>query len=326
MSDEPKLPVRKGLGKGLGSLIPQAPAKVQPAPVPAPEPTPEERSAEKLRRAILEVPVALIEPMPGQPRVRFDEQGIKELAASIAESGIIQPLVVRTLPDGRYGLIAGERRLRASRQAGLERVPVVVHETTETEAFVLALVENLQRRDLDPLEEASAYQRLMTDYGLTQDEVADKVGKSRPAVANALRLLRLPSAILMLIAEGTITAGHARAILSVGEALHASIAERIVTEGLSVRAAEELARAMREGRDIRPGTGPSEEDASKPKPKKKRPDDKELRPALREIQKRMMQHFGTKVELSVREDGSGTISISFANDDVLQGVLDTLFI
>lgn len=325
MSKESKLPVRKGLGKGLGSLIPQTAAETAPLPAPTPEPTAEEISAEKLRRAILEVPVTLIDPMPGQPRVRFDEQGIKELAASIAESGVIQPLVVRTLPDGRYGLIAGERRLRASRQAGLERVPVVVHETTETEAFVLALVENVQRRDLDPLEEASAYQRLMTDYGLTQDEVADRVGKSRPAVANSLRLLRLPAAILSLIAEGTITAGHARAILSVGEALHASIAERIVTEGLSVRAAEELARAMREGRDIRPATEAPEDDKAKSK-KKKRGDEKELRPALKDVQKRLMQHFGTKVELSVREDGSGTIGISFANDDVLQGVLDTLFI
>jgi len=327
VSKESKLPVRKGLGRGLVSLIPQAaePAEVAPAAV---EPTQEEVNAEKVRRAVMDISVDLIEAMPNQPRHRFDDDGIRELSASIAESGIIQPLVVRTLPNGRYSLIAGERRLRASKLAGLTQVPVVVHEAADAEAFLLALVENVQRRDLDPLEEADAYQRLMSAYNMTQDQVADRVGKSRPAVANALRLLKLPHAILMLIAEGAISAGHARAILSVGERLHGLLAERIVTEGLSVRAAEELARALREGRDIGPAPEPGD-DADKvvdPKKKKKRAEQVELRPALRDVQKRLMQHLGTKVELSVRPDGSGTIEINFASDDVLQGVLDTLFI
>ena len=326
MSDASKLPVRKGLGRGLGSLIPQGGGPAAPAVV---EPTPAELAAaadaEKVRRAVIDVAVELIEAMPNQPRMRFDDDGIRDLAASIAESGIIQPLVVRTLPDGRYSLIAGERRLRASKLAGLTQVPVVVHEAADAEAFLLALVENVQRRDLDPLEEADAYQRLMTAYGMTQDQVADRVGKSRPAVANAVRLLKLPAAILNLVAEGAISAGHARAILSVGESLHGLLAERIVTEGLSVRAAEELARALREGRDIGPVVEP-EAEPGKPPTKKKRTEAPELRPALRDVQRRLMQHLGTKVVLVSNADGSGTIQISFASDDVLQGVLDTLFI
>lgn len=321
-----KLPVRKGLGRGLGSLIPQGAEPAAPAVV---EPTPAEAAAaadaEKVRRAVIDVSVELIDAMLNQPRIRFDDDGIRELSASIAESGIIQPLVVRTLPDGRYSLIAGERRLRASKLAGLTHVPVVVHEAADADAFLLALVENVQRRDLDPLEEADAYQRLMSAYGMTQEQVADRVGKSRPAVANALRLLKLPAAILNLVAEGAISAGHARAILSVGEALHGLLAERIVTEGLSVRAAEELARALREGRDTGPTVEP-EAEPTKPPAKKKRTEAPELRPALREVQKRLMQHLGTKVTLESRADGSGTIVINFASDDVLQGVLDTLFI
>lgn len=325
MSKEAKLPVRKGLGRGLVSLIPQAGSEVPDAPAPPVEPTEAEVLAARMKKAVFDIGVDLIDAMPDQPRMRFDDDGIRELAASIAEAGIIQPLVARTLPNGRYSLIAGERRLRASKLVGLTHVPVLLHEAADDDAFVLAIIENVQRRDLDPLEEAHAYQRLMQDHGMSQDQVADKVGKSRPAVSNTLRLLKLPSAILGLIADGSISAGHARAILSVGERLHVLLAERIVTEGLSVRAAEELARAMREGRDIAP---PAEEAEAKPlvPKKKKRSESVELRPALRDIQKRLMQHLGTKVELSVRPDGSGTIEINFANDDVLQGVLDTLFI
>ncbi len=327
MSGASKLPVRKGLGRGLGSLIPQGGPPVPPAIV---EPTPAEAAAaadaEKLRRAVIDVSVELIDAMLNQPRIRFDDDGIRELAASIVESGIIQPLVVRTLPDGRYSLIAGERRLRASKLAGLTHVPVVVHEAADADAFLLALVENVQRRDLDPLEEADAYHRLMTAYSMTQEQVADRVGKSRPTVANAVRLLKLPAAILNLVAEGAISAGHARAILSVGEALHGLLAERIVTEGLSVRAAEELARALREGRDLGPTLEPEEDPSKPPTPRKKRTEAPELRPALRDVQKRLMQHLGTKVVLVSNADGSGTIQISFASDDVLQGVLDTLFI
>jgi ParB family chromosome partitioning protein len=326
VSGASKLPVRKGLGRGLGSLIPQGAEPPAPAVI---EPTPAEAAAaadaETLRRAVIDVSVDLIDAMLNQPRIRFDDDGIRELSASIAESGIIQPLVVRTLPDGRYSLIAGERRLRASKLAGLTHVPVVVHEAADADAFLLALVENVQRRDLDPLEEADAYQRLVSAYGMTQEQVADRVGKSRPAVANTLRLLKLPAAILNLVAEGAISAGHARSILSVGEALHGLLAERIVTEGLSVRAAEELARALREGRDIGPPVGP-EADPTKPPPRKKRTEAPELRPALRDVQRRLTQHLGTKVALEARADGSGTIVISFASDDVLQGVLDTLFI
>lgn len=187
-----------------------------------------------------------IEPNRGQPRKDFDEQALAELADSITQHGIIQPLLVRPLPDGGYQLVAGERRWRAARMAGLTEVPVVVRELTEDEAMALALIENLQREDLNPMEEAVGLQTLMESCTLSQEEAAEKVGKSRPAVANALRLLKLPEAVSNLVRAGQVSAGHARALLSFeDESVLIETAALIVKKGLSVREVERLAKAAK---------------------------------------------------------------------------------
>src|SRR5215470_1499187 len=191
--------MRKALGRGIEALFPgPADSAVDPAP-PA---------------GLLAVPVHEIVPNPEQPRRRFDEEALAQLADSIGRHGLLQPLVVRRIA-GRYELIAGERRLRAARLAGLEEVPVVVRETRAEDRLELALIENVQRQNLTPLEEAEAYRQLIDAYGLTQEEVAGRVGKSRPAITNALRLLGLPDAVKALLENGDLTAGHARAVLSI---------------------------------------------------------------------------------------------------------------
>ena len=183
---------QRGLGRGLGALIDDYTEK-----------TPED--------GITKLPLQKVEPNPKQPRTNFDEEELQSLADSIAEHGLLQPLVVREAGDGYYQIIAGERRWRASRLAGLSEVPVVILKADDKTVMELALVENLQRQDLNPMEEACGYQSLMDDYGLTQEQIAKRVGKSRPAVANALRLLGLPDEVRMLVENGTLSAGHARA-------------------------------------------------------------------------------------------------------------------
>ncbi len=192
-------------------------------------------------------PIEAIRPSPWQPRTLYDEDSLNELAASIKEKGILQPLLVRELTPGLYELVAGERRWRAARLAGLERVPVIVRDLSPQEALELALIENLQREDLNPIEEAHGYQRLMEEFGLTQEEVARKVGRDRSTVANALRLLKLPEDIQEDLLAGRLSAGHARAILSLKiPAQMRKLRDLILTKGLSVRQAEALARKMRE--------------------------------------------------------------------------------
>jgi ParB family chromosome partitioning protein len=184
-----------------------------------------------------------IEPNREQPRKNFDDESLSELAQSIANHGVIQPLLVRPLSDGGYQLVAGERRWRASRLAGLTEVPVVIKELNDDEAMALTLIENLQREDLNPMEEAKGYQRLMDRFSLTQEETADRVGKSRPAVANAMRLLRLPPQVAEMVSEGKISAGHARALLSFkNEAELIETAKLVVKKGISVREVERLAK------------------------------------------------------------------------------------
>lgn len=186
-----------------------------------------------------------IEPNKEQPRKTFDEKALAELADSIAQHGVIQPLLVRPMPDGSYQLVAGERRWRAARRAGLSEVPVVIREMSDSEMMELALIENLQREDLNPIEEAEGLQQLIETYGLTQETAAARVGRSRPAVANALRLLSLPAPILAITREGKISAGHARALLSLGDMEKMmELAEQIVKKDISVREAERLAKAM----------------------------------------------------------------------------------
>ena len=229
---------KKGLGRGLSALIPSAP---------------EARTESRDQRATLEVAVDRISASPFQPRRTFDEAKIEELAASIRNQGIIQPLVVRPKSDG-FELIAGERRWRAAMKAGLSRVPVVVRDASDHEALQLALVENLQREDLNAIEEASGYRRLQEEFHWSQEETAERVGKSRPAIANSLRLLALPAEVQHEVAAGNLPAGQARALLGLhAEALIISACRDVIAKGLSTRETEKLVRLLIMGRKRRRG-------------------------------------------------------------------------
>lgn len=213
-----------GLGKGLGALIPTA-------------------AEERAGGPVQEAPVTSIRPNPYQPRQDFDEESLAELTASIREVGILQPVLVRPVDDG-YELIAGERRWKAARRAGLHTIPVLVRETDDASTLEHALIENVHRTDLNSLEEAAAYQQLTEDFGLTHEEVAARVGRSRTAVTNTLRLLALPASIQRLVREDRLSAGHARALLATPDrSFQEALAQRVVKEGLSVRAVEDEIRA-----------------------------------------------------------------------------------
>ncbi len=219
--------VQKGLGKGLGALFADFEEEIQ------------ENTPYKL------LPIHKVEPNRNQPRQDFDEEELQALSESLATHGILQPLAVRELESGYYQIIAGERRWRAARMAGLTEVPVVIVEADDRKAMELALIENLQRQDLNAVEEALGYQSLMSDFGLTQEDTAQRVGKSRPAVANSLRLLNLPAEIQEKIRQGALSAGHARALLSIkSEKKQQEAAQKIIALGLSVRQAELLCRNM----------------------------------------------------------------------------------
>lgn len=217
----------KGLGKGLGALLGES--AMQSAPQQSP----------------LLLPLQKIEPNRLQPRRNFDEEELSALADSIRQHGVIQPLTVRLLDSGYYQIIAGERRWRAARLAGLREVPVVVIEADDKKAMELALIENLQRSDLTPIEEARGYQQLIGEYGLTQEQVADRVSKSRPAVANAMRLLSLPEELVSLVEEGKLTAGHARALLSLKDTRQQlAVAQKVINLQLSVRQTEAMCKKL----------------------------------------------------------------------------------
>ena len=227
---------KKGLGRGLSALIPNAP---------------ETKVESRDQRSMSETDVDRIKPSPFQPRRSFDEAKIEELAASIRNQGIIQPLVVRPKGDG-FELIAGERRWRAAMKAGLSRVPVVVRDASDHEALQLALVENLQREDLNPIEEASGYRRLQEEFHWSQEEMAEKVGKSRPAIANSLRLLALPAEVQQEVSGGNLPAGQARALLGLHtEALIVSACRDVIAKGLSTRETEKMVRLLVMGRKRR---------------------------------------------------------------------------
>ncbi len=236
MTEAPK----RGLGKGLGALIPtSAPAAGAAAPqVAATVATAEIASVHGLRYA--ELPIDAIVPNPRQPRTVFDEEALNELVASISSIGLLQPVVVRQAGEG-YELVAGERRWRASGLAGLKVIPAIIRQTEDDALLRDALLENLHRANLNPLEEAAAYQQLLEDFGCTQDELATRIGRSRPQVTNTLRLLKLPPEVQLRVAAGVISAGHARALLSLQDpAAMTALAARIVAEGLSVRSVEEI--------------------------------------------------------------------------------------
>ena len=277
----------RGLGKGLGALLGDF----------------EEVSSEKSPYQLL--PIYKIEPNPDQPRQDFDEEELQSLSDSIAVHGILQPLTVRELENGYYQIIAGERRWRAARQANLSEVPAIIIEADDKKATELALIENLQRQDLNPVEEALGYQSLMEDYGLTQEEAAARVGRSRPAVANALRLLGLCPEVLERLRKGELTAGHARAVLILKtEKKQQEAAQKICALGLSVRQAELLCKNM----------------SKEPAP------EKEVTLAVdyvAECEKNLSKHLGRGVKI-VNGKRKGRFELEFYGEEDLQVLLDAL--
>ena len=277
----------KGLGKGLGALLGDFSEEIS------------ENSAYQM------LPIYKVEPNRSQPRQDFDEEELQALADSIEEHGIIQPLTVRQLDSGYYQIIAGERRWRAARIAGLDEVPVVVMEADDRKAMELALIENLQRQDLNAVEEALGYQSLMEDYGLTQDEAAKRVGKSRPAVANSLRLLGLCPEVLEKLRKGELTAGHARAILMLkSEKKQQEAAQKIIALGLSVRQAELICKNM----------------CREPKEEVEEPLKIDY---VAECEKQLSKHLGRGVKI-VNGKRKGRFELEFYGQDDLQTLLDAL--
>lgn len=278
---------KKGLGKGLGALIDDFPLE----------------SAEKSPYQLL--PIYKVEPNPDQPRLDFDEEELQALADSIAVHGVIQPLTVRETGTGYYQIIAGERRWRAARLANLSDIPAVIVEADDKKAMELALIENLQRQDLNPVEEALGYRSLMDEYGLTQEDAAARVGKSRPAVANALRLLGLCPEVLELLRTGELTAGHARAVLTLKEPKkQQEAAKKILALSLSVRQAETLCKNM----------------GSPPAPKEKEVFAVDY---VAECEKNLSKHLGRKVTI-VNGKRKGRFELEFYGQDDLQALLEAL--
>lgn len=229
-------PRRTGLGKGLGDLLQRTDPELSGTEDPSAAPPPEVAGAH-----FAELPVTAITPNPKQPRSVFDEEALNELVESIKEVGLLQPVVVRPLGEGRYELVMGERRLRASQKAGLVTIPAIVRRTEEADLLRDALLENLHRAQLNPLEEAAAYQQMLADFGCTQEELSVRIKRSRPQISNTIRLLQLPAPVQRRVAAGVLSAGHARAILMLPDtAAMEQLATRVVAEGLSVRAVEEI--------------------------------------------------------------------------------------
>lgn len=280
-----------GLGRGLAALIPSGTGPV-----------------------LLEVPISAVSPNPRQPRGVFDSDELDELATSIADVGLLQPIVVRPLGGERYELVAGERRLRASKLAGLTRIPAIVRETKEEDRLKEALIENVHRVDLNPLEEAAAYRQLLDDFGITQDELSQRIGKSRPSISNSLRLLSLPPAVQRRVAAGVLSAGHAKALLALeSRSAQERLAERVVAEGLSVRATEEAARlALIDDEDAAPTSTRSG--------RSRRP---LSAPGLRELEETLSDALQARVRISMGAR-RGRVQIDFAAVDDLERIVGTI--
>lgn len=297
----PKPTARPRLGRGLDSLLPGGPASAEPVAT--------ESAASK---DYFLCPIGRIQPMPGQPRQHFEPLALDELSASIRETGIIQPLVVRAAGD-KFTLIAGERRLRAAELAGLKEVPVVVRDVSEREAFTLALVENVQREDLNPIEEAEAYRHLVEDFGMTHEDAAQRVGRSRVSVSNTLRLLQLPIKAREYVINGQLSAGHARAILAAHIDWREWLADEIVTHEHSVRRAEELARQT-----LREGFDPTKKEAPPKAPELPKT------PNVKEAERRLREALGQQVKIRRLADKTGVIEVHFDNDDTLSALIEIL--
>ncbi|WP_030487663.1 ParB/RepB/Spo0J family partition protein [Micromonospora chokoriensis] len=320
---------RGGLGRGLGALIPTGPAPdavgtataepehehvddagtaavaAMPAGAPVHEPEPALSPVPGARFA--EIPVDAIIPNPKQPRQVFDEEALEELKTSIQEVGFLQPIVVRQLDDEKYELVMGERRWRAAQAVGRESIPAIVRDTRDDAMLRDALLENIHRANLNPLEEAAAYQQLLEEFGATHEELARRIGRSRPQISNTIRLLNLPAQVQRRVAAGILSAGHARALLSLDEAeAQEQLALRIVAEGLSVRATEEIvALALNDG-------------PAKGQPAKRRP--KAHAPALTDLADRLSDRFDTRVKVDIGRS-KGKITIEFATVDDLERIV-----
>ena len=294
---------RKALGRGLAALIPDPPPATG---GPAATAKGRDGSSSATRDYFL-CPIEQIKPSGSQPRRFFDEESLRELVVSVRQYGVVQPLVVRPgRPRGSYVLIAGERRWRAAQKAGIHQVPVVIREVSDGDAFEMALVENIQREDLNPIEEAEAYQRLIDERSYSQEKLAGRVGKDRSTIANSLRLLRLPDSAKRALVAGTVTTGHARALLgleqpaAIGKALR-----RVVQRALSVRQTEALVKALRDGPPRR--DEPAEESAN-----------------VRNLERRLTHSLKTRVKLSQRGTDRGRIEIHFGSLDELDRLLEIL--
>lgn len=281
---------RKALGKGLAALLPPPAVKAE---TPGPE------------QGIFECGLDAIHPCADQPRKHFNEERLNELAESIRHLGVLQPLLVRVAKSG-YEIVLGERRYRAALRLGLARVPVQIVDADDVRAFQMALVENIQREDLGPLEEAEAYRRLVEDFGLKQEQVAQRVGKDRSTVANALRILRLPGPVKEALVDGKLTAGHARALLSLPADQIELVSRQVIAKALSVRATEALVRRLREA------------------PSSPQPAAKDKSPEVRDLEDRLCRSLGTRVQLRTRSTTAGRIEISYHNLDELDRLLDVL--
>ena len=308
---------RGGLGRGLGALIPTGPSDAGPAHHLGP------RMGDAAADVVLGGPVsvdgapagavyreidpALIESNPRQPRQVFDEESLAELVHSIREFGLMQPIVVRPMPAGRFQLVMGERRWRAAQQAGLATIPAIVRETADDSMLRNALLENIHRVQLNPLEEASAYQQLLDEFGVTHDELASRIGRSRPLITNMIRLLRLPIPVQRRVAAGVLSAGHARALLALegGPDAQEELAARIVAEGLSVRATEEAVTLANRG------------DTAAPRPPRRKPIQM---PGLQDIAEQLSSTFDTRVTVSLGKR-KGKIVVEFGSVDDLQRIV-----
>lgn len=295
--------LKRGLGKGLDSLIPtnvMMESEVKHATVSTAS------SAEEGKDGTLMIKLSKVEPNREQPRKNFDEDSLQELAESLKQFGMLQPILVQNRGD-YYEIIAGERRWRAAKIAGLKEVPVIVRELTDQEIVEISLIENIQREDLNPIEEAQAYKRLLTEFHLKQDEVAERVSKSRTAVTNSMRLLKLCDEVQKMVVDDMISTGHARALISIEDPEEQYlIAQKIFDEKLSVREVEKLVK-----------------DLHKP-PKPPKEENKTLQAIYQEISERLKQSLSTKVSVSAKQNGAGKIEIEFYNHEDLERLLERI--
>lgn len=289
----------RGLGKGLDSLIPVA--------VPKTEPVETEVKREDNTQGI-NVKITKVEPNREQPRKNFDEDALQELADSIKQYGIVEPLIVQDRKT-YYEIIAGERRWRAAKLAGLKEVPVIIRNYTEQEIVEISLIENIQRENLNPIEEAQAYKRLLTEFNLKQDEVAERVSKSRTAVTNSMRLLKLCDEVQQMIIDDMITTGHARALITIEDPEQQyTIAQKIFDEKLSVRDVEKLVKSLNKPEKV----------------KKEVVEDKALEAVYQDLEEKLKQSLGTKVSIASKGNGSGKLEIEFYTHDDLEKITDLL--